>query len=119
MIRNGYVNVEVAKLLMEKGLSYHCEYAWFSHSGDTAWHRRRFEQHEDFDIIVYCPYIWEADQMIQEKYGLYLVVFHTDEGWWGNISFMSDSYIWHKLNGHYETREDLYNDYIKYCLENN
>lgn len=125
MVTIDYVCVEVAKLLETCGLneaadlSERCDYGWYGFGG-SRWIRSKIDKPPyEYDEFMHCPSIWLADEIIQKMFGLYLVAFHTDNGWWGNISFLKDSSLYHKLEGPYYSRDELYNEYIKYCLENN
>lgn len=126
MINERYVNLEVAKLLRDKGFDIPVNYEYHYKITIPQFHRKK----HNFNGIEYrnCSSEWYSvptQQMacdwIEEKYKIHIVVrFVSKHGYVGSICDISnpDNTLYMLNTRAYSSIEQVYNEALKYILTN-
>ena len=116
MVTEKYVSEETALLLREKGFDGECHLS--KQVKETHWEESG-EWKSETEFTLNIPTLAVAWDWMMEEYGLYLVAFHTERSdWWGNITYMGNSYLAQKMGGHYKKLEELQEEALKFAIEN-
>lgn len=135
MIKEKYVNLEIAKLLKEKGFDCACN-VWYSEYtslfGGEKYTGIEFDDHnkfnENYKFICSAPTLQMAVDWLLEVHHYYIQVMLDSWAYGGRLGYYgliikTDSNFDLMLQDvcdkvFYDKPEDVYNDAIKYILEN-